>query len=583
MSDFLFSSRKLEYENIKNIVDSIYQNKQMTLFDFSGFWGSLFVKEGFYPGYHPFQNEEWIAFVIGAPMLRFDKNSLITGYTEKILTRWLERNMDWEVDVDGPFVFGVINKMTSHFTLITDVGLYIPVYHHKGLDVVFGTHVDMVAYATESLNEIDGTSMIDFYLNGCVTFPYTIYSSITQCDPASVYDVNPLSKEVVSRMYWTFGYQEMTKNINDLAITTRNRLKEYLDHMTQQMDQVALFLSGGEDSRYILSELDPMLNVDAITFLDQMNKEGRIARRIARIFGAKFHLIQRDPYHYLKIMKESSMLVGSGVEFKHCHTYGFSNQLDLSAYPVVLGGYQADTMLKGYWLSSKRYIDKKQVSGVDLNGQFTQQYPFDLKILSDMSLQELHHRKMQYLQWNKEYTQDFVLDSFFLWPRTMGAGMVNFYCNRRLFASIEVFMSHQVLKSVYSMASDQRDGRKFYHSMAKPVFYKTRFLKNANGTWPYLYLPFEKGWIFLEKVRRKLKRMIIKSSPFEGSWCDWSRIFESNEWKQLIDHVCDSIDPQFELFNDSLENILRSRDVSPYVKLNMIQSLVHKKSLDQWR
>src|SRR5690554_2672165 len=100
------------------------------------------------------------------------------------------------------------------------------------------------------------------------------------------------------------------------------------------MTKVAQFISAGEDSRSLSGLLPERLNRDAFVFLDSMNREGRIAEKVAHAYGAKFHMGKRHPLHYIHIMDEASALVGSGHEYMHCHSLRFDKEFNLDAYPA---------------------------------------------------------------------------------------------------------------------------------------------------------------------------------------------------------------------------------------------------------
>jgi hypothetical protein len=77
-----------------------------------------------------------------------------------------------------------------------------------------------------------------------------------------------------------------------------------------------------------------------------MNREGRLALRVAEAYGEACTVSYRAGSHYLDIMPEASTLVGLGHQYTHAHSLGFDRDHHLKGYQAVFGGYFSDTLLK---------------------------------------------------------------------------------------------------------------------------------------------------------------------------------------------------------------------------------------------
>src|SRR5690606_24018301 len=201
----------------------------------------------------------------------------------------------------------------------------------------------------------DEASLADFVLHNAVTYPYTAYQKIRQCQPGSVHRVvraasGPLRYALhVPAAYWEPLEQNPYPSLKDAALDLRQGVQGYIDRITEHMPRVAQFISAGEDSRALAGMLPNRLERDAYIFLDTMNREGRIASKVAAAYGVNFKPDYRSPTHYLDILPEASALVGAGHQYTHAHTLGFDKKHRLARYPAVFGGYISDSLLKGQY------------------------------------------------------------------------------------------------------------------------------------------------------------------------------------------------------------------------------------------
>src|SRR5699024_5132683 len=265
--------------------------------------------------------------------------------TQAIYSRWTQQSMNWADDLSGPFTALLIDTKVHNISIITDLMAFVPVYSSIiGKSLFLGTHVDALAKAAEQENELDETSLADFILNDVITFPYTAYANLRQELPGSITTFSATNNKTINT-YWQPTEEHAFRNIKDAALYIRHGIKRYTDTVTENMHTIAQFISAGEDSRALSGLLPQDEPRDAYIFLDSMNREGKIAQKVAKAYGVNFIVGYRDPLHYLHIMPEASALVGLGHQYSHAHSLGFDKEFDLPRYDAVFGGYLADSLL----------------------------------------------------------------------------------------------------------------------------------------------------------------------------------------------------------------------------------------------
>jgi hypothetical protein len=581
MSDFLFSYGRLPSGQLTKALQSTYLENPVPIAEFHGHWGSLGVSPSPYTGFAPFDTETHLCVVVGGPVLYFCDNAFLTGDddqagTRAILEHWLTGWADWSEDLSGPFVILVIDKAERRVTCITDLMMFLPVYCHQGKQrLAMGTHLDALSRACGLEEAFDEASLVDFILHHVVTYPYTAYRHIQQCHPATeyeyqlrddgVYDVSPLP-------YWLPKETQDYSRPGEAAASLRKGVEGYVARVTASMHHVAQFISGGEDSRVIAAMLPKRLERDAFMFLNSMNREGRIAEKVAAASGLQFHLDCREPLHYLDIMPEASLLIGSGHQYIHAHALGFHRRHGLADYEAVFGGYLADSLLKS------RYA--RRVPGSDflvflpqrvIPGE-TRTRPVKSELFPDDLLHEVTRRRREHFRKVSALRPHSAHEWFSLWPMTMRIAISNLYSNRRLFRSYEVFTCKEAVKVSAATPTAWKLNRRLFLTAFRPYLKATWLLLHADGRLPYLpwwaNLPIQTT---LWGARQFARRTGLQKS-YQGSWADWKTVMASEQWKRLCESLTSESVHLPSLRSALAAGALEGRGLSVLQRINLLQT-----------
>jgi asparagine synthetase B (glutamine-hydrolysing) len=581
MSDFLFQSQEQKTNKLSNLIKSIYPDNPPKVFQFHGCWGSLAVSRNPYFGFDPIETETHIYFVIGGPVLTFTDNNFLTGSdpqkgTKKIVERFNQNKLTWDNDLSGPFVFGVIDKKKEKLQIVSDIISFIPVFKNEANNkLALSTHPDILAQITNKNDEKDKTSIADFILNGIVTFPYTFYKSIRQINPASIYTFNLLNYKIDSdnEYYWQSTDEVQRTNIEETANELRNDLKTYIKLVTQGMDEVASFISGGEDSRAVLAMMPDDLKKDTYIFLDEMNREGEYAQKAASAFNANFNLVKRSKFHYIDILENASNLVGSGAEYVHGHSFNIYKKVNLDEYPAVFGGFFSDTFLKGLNIKKKKYTGKLPFVPEIRDSEFNEiNKNKSSDIINESIVKKITQRRKEHYSRIKEIRSTSINEWFNLWPITMATETPNIHFNRRLFKSYEPFLSNEVVKISASIPYKWKMNRLLFHKIVKPSFRKCKDLKHASGWHPYYGWQINSCLKFKNIMENKIKRKLNLKDKNHGPWGDWNLIMKSENWKDKKEEFFKTISLLDDVFNNDLENIFNSSKLSRLQKIDLLQA-----------
>ena len=581
MSDYIFSKKKQPESYLGGLLQDIYQENPPRFFEFHGEWGSLAVTQQHYKGFLPFENEKHLMVVIGGPVLYFRDNHFLleddsSVATESIYKRWLvDGDIQWDEDLSGPFTILLINKLTGKVTTVSDLMSFIPIYTcQKDNSLYLGTHVDSLAKSADEAGNFDQVSLADFVLNDVVTYPYTVYKNLRHSPPASLVTYQEVTQEKVE-CYWVPTEENPYRNVNDAAIALRSGIQGYVDRVTDKMTDIAQFISAGEDSRALSGLLPKTIKRDAYIFLDHMNREGEIARKVASIYGANFHAGFRKKTHYLDILPGASKLVGSGHQYTHAHSWGFDKKFSLDKYDAVFGGFLSDTLLKGHHVKKfKGYgklpflpqIERKcfLVCGSRFGGasKFIK--------FSD----EVKKRQLERVRALKEVRLASFREWFNYYPTCMHNDMPNLYSTRRLFKSYEPFMCKEAVKISAAVPTTWKLNRRLFNAAMKPYLKPSKWLLHADGRYPYfswlVNMPIQFSIWFYRHLAKRVG--LIKGN--QGPWGDWEAIFKDTAWQVTAENYSQYASQVEFLKNGvAVKELLLSKDLNKTQKINLLQVL----------
>lgn len=543
MSDFILTTNKHCEDLLSNNILSIYDADPPVVQAYQGDWGSLVVSQGHYKGFQPFETDKHILVVIGGPVLYFQDNDFLTEddsqvASKAIYERWIiEQQMQWDEDLSGPFSILLIDKLEATYTVVTDLMAIIPVYKFQQDGEVFiSTHVSALAKSANRANLFDTVSLLDFILNDIVTFPYTAYQQIYQVAPSSV--VRFTNHNEQSEHYWLPEEKQGFNTIEEAADYFKQGIEGNINRITEKMQGVAQFISGGEDSRALAGLLANKKKRDAFIFLNNMNREGHIAKKVCEIYGADLSIAFREETHYFDILAQSSHLVGMGHQYFHAHSLQFDKQFRLKTYSAVFGGFLSDTLLKGNHVKFFRgYYRAPYLPQIEAKNHkpITAKMRASSQFFNQQHIHEVIGRRSKHMDYVKSIRPNTHKEWFSLWPLSMYNDMTNFYSTRRLFSSYEPYMCKEAIKTCAAVPTSWKLNRRLFRQSMQTYLKASKWLIHADGRLPYF-----KWWVSIPvQFAIRLYRSIAVSMGLikgnQGSWGDWNVVMKSQAWRDSFD------------------------------------------------
>lgn len=246
----------------------------------------------------------------------------------------------------GAHVIHVYDPRTGAYHMVTDAGGGMPCYAAAG--PVFGSHPDLLARASGTGTGSGGwdlTSMAQFVATGAVTFPYSYYRAVSALEHAAVHTVTIGADGAPRRTACRYGGHELESLSEEPEDLIAERIANAVAASSRRctlprFGRTAMALSGGLDSRTLLTTAEPHERLIAFCAFDEKNAEFRYAQAIADELGVKLYPFPRPFDHYGDHAEMGVRISGGMGDFVSNHFLGFRERLgELGVDNLVTGCY----------------------------------------------------------------------------------------------------------------------------------------------------------------------------------------------------------------------------------------------------
>ena len=562
MSDFLFSSGRRADGELRGLLEQFLGATTASLREYHGAWGSLAVAACAHDHDPVVGDPRTISVLLGWPVLHnapgLPPAPVLDQGRRAAVHRLLAESGATATasDLDGPFAALTIDLSDGSVTALTDrmgfIPLFVSAQSAGPAAVLVGSHVDTVALAAGRQGDIDPVAAADFVVHSSITYPGTLYHGVEQFPPAAERTCNGGAWTGPERVYWRPLEESPFRYLGRAARTLRRSFQTSVRHGCEGRDHVGLLLSGGEDSRSVLGAIPPGVRVDAFIYGDWENREFRIARRVAALYGARLHFGQRAPDHYLGYEAVAPIL-GTQHRYTDVHGYGLHDRLGLSELPIVLGGYLSDSLLKAnYAHAPKRRMVRR---ATPLAGERSPPTIANAWGVREDLLREVEARRARHLARIREMRPFSAAEWLVLWPFTMRATSANLHGNRRLFRGFEPFMSNGVLEIAAAVPQWWKRERLLFHRAMRPFLARSWNVAHGRSKYPYFgpiaNIPLGVGVKWVRWVR---DRAAGESGRTQGPWPELGGLVRTQEMYRLRDYLRIPESPLSTIFDPEIDS-----------------------------
>jgi len=247
----------------------------------------------------------------------------------------------------GSFSACLYDLRTRRLTLATDRLFSRPVFYclHGGALVFSSRFNALVAGGALAGGRLNMTALMQMFTFQHVQHTDTHYREAWAMPAASVLHFQ--DGRLTVRRYWRPVYGGRRLGGRHWEEELADALREAARKMTADPLRKGLLLSGGMDSRTLAAAAEAPMT--AYTVGDGVNREVRVARRIARAKGWPHVFLPRRPDHYARLLDQAVELSGGMKRFDHHHFLGHLERLRQDC-DVAFVEEQMDVLFKGwYW------------------------------------------------------------------------------------------------------------------------------------------------------------------------------------------------------------------------------------------
>lgn len=248
------------------------------------------------------------------------------------------------LQLNGSFCLCILDLTGRQMWLVSDRFSSRPLFYAQlsAGALVFGTQINSIFEIPEVPRTLNPSAVLDLFSFQRVLGEKTLHSAIRMLPPGHV--LHASNGRISSRPYWQMNYRPDVGSFQEFSDQLADTVSHSLQRITGDSNRLGVLLSGGLDSRMILSAIDKPIT--CFTFGDYRNNEYECAKRVADAKGAKLHFIQRGANHYSALL-DSAVTISNGMySFIHAHAIGFLEEIS-EQVDILLHGFVPELYFRG--------------------------------------------------------------------------------------------------------------------------------------------------------------------------------------------------------------------------------------------
>ncbi|MDC3208383.1 asparagine synthase-related protein [Pelagibacteraceae bacterium] len=320
------------------------------------------------------------------------------------------------------------------------------------------------------------------------------------------------NNKVIITKYWEPNFKKNKNSLKKNALELSNLFKESIKIKKSNIDSnISLFLSGGLDSRIVLSAFDR--NVDCITFSEKYNNESRVAFQVAKTVNSNIQHIETGKDPFSKHLKDISKLGGGMYVFDHSIFLTLKERL-IKKKSVFFHGHGIDFMLQGKYLPKKSYklfnysltMKLLRIIDNDFTNFFINNIPYRLKKINIFNFINLDKRKLIF---NKLYRSieaiykeslSYTQNSYDSWNYMTTHNLSRHFSHANLMSMAtlgevrSIIYYNKIFDFYHSIPEKQKINGELIRQTQKILSRKLSKIKSANDNVPANLSPFSKDF-----------------------------------------------------------------------------------------
>jgi asparagine synthetase B (glutamine-hydrolysing) len=460
--------------------------------------------------------------------------------------------------------FAIVFTNAGGLCIVTDPLSFVPVYKGKnrqGDIVSLGTHPDSVAVTCDMVTSVDTVSAAEFLNTGGSTFPSTMYTSVKQLNPGSLFRVHPGKSgrmRVQTFRYWSPPRELATgSDIGELAEELAQSITSAAKDRCGK-GRVAVALSGGLDSRLILAAIPKEVECVAVTFGDCMNRELKTAQRVAKAYDRQWFPLLRGKDFLEHSLVNTVKIAGCENRWISAHAVGFVESIEELGVAALLGGNGMDSFVKGY--DAKDVLPMKRLGGILPNKYVKVRFDYEDCVslfwrdhLKASVLEEMRARRRVYYDSNLDPNRTSMAELLLNYPHSQNDCASAIFAERRLLPLRTCAADRRILDFGFKCPFWLKLDNKILFMACGRIYGKGRHIPNANdGVRPCSNHWSRLGQRATRKLQQRTSRVLEKfgkAPHIQHSWHDYQTYWDKSA---LFEEMVREYGRNLERFDDVL-------------------------------
>lgn len=258
------------------------------------------------------------------------------------------------LNLDGDFLFIIINNL-NEIIFYSDREGIIPVYYTHINNRITLTTNQKLLFQGFTKDDICNQSINDFLRFGTLLGDSTFSKKVKLIEGGTKwkYENNKIRKNRYHLFHFDSqnSISDVELLIDKINLTYSNAIKKRINE--NEIDNSCIFMSGGIDSRFLLSLVNkvyPKQKIHAYTFGQENSEEVDVARKCSSLHNNPFHWIKVTPRDFIKNINQYARMTCGADMFPQSYIIDVAKQIQKNNF---FTGFALDAYLGGTFLNEE--------------------------------------------------------------------------------------------------------------------------------------------------------------------------------------------------------------------------------------
>jgi len=351
--------------------------------------------------------------------------------------------------------------------------------------------------------------------------------NIKEIEPGSIHEYDIATKEIKISKYWTIPSINKSKNLIDYS---ESLYKNILDSVTERCENrsVCVTLSGGLDSRMVLSSIPNETKCISVTFGESINNEMKTAKKVSKSYSREWFPFVREKNFLDKVITDTIRLIGCENDWIHAHAVGFSNKLK-EFKSVIMGGFGFDTFVKGY--DVKDIVCIKRLKGllpdkyINIDYDNVNYNSFWIQIINNECIQNSKTRRLINYKEYLKYEHDSISEIIRSYPHSNDPNSSTITVERRVIPLRVPGLDKRLIEYGYTTPALLKMNGIILSISSKKIYKSGQNVPNANdGVRP----GSNHFYRLIQRAYYKIQKYFVNPDVINHSWHDYQKYWDTS-------------------------------------------------------